>query len=50
MIKLPNSEGNSKRKVPGKIAKSNLKHFKRMDNKCNIPDLVPAFPVFVLKI
>ena len=44
IIKLLNSEENSKRKVPNQMAKSNMiKHIKRMDNNCHFPDLVQAF-------
>ena len=38
-----NSEVISKRKVPNQMANQKLKHIKRLDNNCYIPDLIQAF-------
>ena len=37
------SEKNSKRKMPNLMANQLIKHIKRMDNNCYIPDLIQAF-------
>lgn len=43
---VPNSKGKFKRVSPLSIEWQNLKvkHIKRMQNKCHVPDLVQAFP------
>lgn len=37
ITKITKSEENSYRKLPKQMAKSKLKHTKRMDNNCHIP-------------
>ena len=43
ITKKLNSEENSKRKTPNQMAKSELKHFKRMNDNGHILDLVQTF-------
>ena len=42
ITKILNPEENSQQKVPYQMANKTLKHIKRMDNNCHIPDLVKA--------
>ena len=41
--RLQTKKENSKRKVPNQMANQTLKHIKRMDNNCYIPNLMQAF-------
>ena len=43
ITKILNSKKNSKRKVSIKCQYQMIKHVIRMDNNCNIPDLVQTF-------
>ena len=43
ITKILNSEENSKRKVCNQMANQMIKHIKRIENNCHIPDLVQAF-------
>ena len=43
ITKILISEENSKLKVPNQYQNKTMKHIKRMEKNCHIPDLVKAF-------